>query len=240
MLHSRRPSLILRTCAATAALLLATACSGDGGGEEPNTDVPDSSEETSEERTTEPTSEPTSAPTSAQTEEEPTEQEPTEEEPTVTDGLRVTGDSYSYAVPEGWEDIIDTPDAEGADTIVRSTTPVGVFATNVNTVISAGSGLGTLTADTPRLRQVRKQFARSTKAQIGALPRPIENTELDGSFAIGQTVDEYPGRGTTLTLTQYGTVRDDVSYVITLTAATADAENADAALMTVMDSWTWE
>jgi hypothetical protein len=43
-----------------------------------------------------------------------------------------------------------------------------------------------------------------------------------------------------LTITQYATVRDDVSYVITLTAAAADAENADEALMTVMDSWTWE
>jgi hypothetical protein len=222
MIHSRRRSLTFRTCAATAALLLATACSGDGGGDEPTPDEPDSSE-TSEEPTS-----------------EPTEEEPTDEEPTGTDGPRVTGDSYSYAVPEGWEDIIDTPEAEGADTFVRSTTPVGVFATNVNTVISAGSGLGTLTADTPRLRQVRKQFARSAKTQTGVLPQPIENAELDGSFAVGHTVDEFPGRGTTLTITQYATVRDDVSYVVTLTAAAADAENADAALMTVMDSWTWE
>lgn len=223
MTSSRRRSLTLRTCTAAAALLLATACSGDGGGDEPTADGPDSTQ-TSEEPT----------------EGEPTDEEPTDEEPTEEDGPRVTGDSYSYEVPQGWEDIIDTPEAKGADTFVRSTQPVGAFATNVNTVIAAGSGMGTLTEDLPQLPQVRKEFAQSAKTQTGVLPRPIEDTELDGSFAIGHTVDEFEGRGGTLTITQYATVRDDVSYVVTLTAAAADAENADAALKTVMESWNWE
>jgi hypothetical protein len=230
MTSLRRRSVTLRTCAAAAALLLATACSGDGD-DEPTPDEP-SSAQTSEEPTTEPATEPT--------EDEPTEDEPTEEDPTAADEARVTGDSYSYAVPEGWEDIIGTPEAEGADTFVRSMAPVEGFATNVNTVISAGSGTGTLTPDLPQLPQLRNRFARLAKTQTGVLPKPVEDTELDGSFAIGHTVDEFAARGAVLTITQYATVRDDVSYVVTLTASAADAENADAALALVMGSWTWE
>ena len=202
---------------------MATACSGDAGGDEPSLDEPGNSQG-SEGQTTEPTIEPTT-------------EEPTDE---VPDELRVIGDSYSYAIPKGWEDIIENPEADGADTFVRSTTSVGGFAANLNTVIAAGSGTGALTADTPHLRQLRKEFARSNREQTGVLPRPIADTELDGSFTIGHTVDEYGGRGTMLTMTQYATVRDDVSHVITLTAATADAEHADAALSTVMESWTWK
>lgn len=221
--------MTLRTCAATAALLLAAACS-DSTQDAPTPDEPTTSETSEEPADVDPTEEEPST--------EPSEEEPTAES-TDTDGPRVTGDSYSYAVPEGWEDIIDTPEAQGADTFVRSTSPVDGFATNVNTVIAAGSGLGTLTADLPQLQQVRNQFARSAKAQTGVLPHPVEDAELDGSFTIGHTVDEFAARGATLTITQYATVRDDVSYVVTVTAAAADAEGADAALRTVMESWTW-
>lgn len=229
MTSSRRRSLTLRTCAATAALLLAAACS-DSTQDAPTPDEPTTSETSEEPADVDPTEEEPST--------EPSEEEPTAES-TDTDGPRVTGDSYSYAVPEGWEDIIDTPEAQGADTFVRSTSPVDGFATNVNTVI-APSSISTLTADTPRLQQVRAQFAKSTRTETGVLPQPIDDTEIAGSFAIGHTVEEFEAQGTTVTITQYATVRDSISYVITVTAATADADVADAAASTVIESWTWE
>ena len=212
MTSSRRRSFAIRTCTAGAALLLATACAGDAGDGEP--DEPDSS------KTSEPTEEPT-------------------EEPTGTGAPRVGGDGYSYAMPDGWEDITALPEVEDADTFVRSATP-SAFATNVNTTVRAEPGIDTLTADTPRLAQERNRFEEDLTDHTGVPPRPVEDTELDGSFTIGHTVDGFEAQGTTVTITQYMTVRDNVTYVITLTAAAADAESAGAALTTVMESWAWE
>jgi hypothetical protein len=169
----------------------------------------------------------------------PAESSETSEETTEA-GVQISGDGYSYAVPQGWEDAIDEPLAEGADTFVRAPEPVDEFVTNMNTVVSAAPGVEELQLDSPELEQVREQLATSAEGQTGVRPQPIEDAELDGSPAIGHRVDSFEAEGRTLTLTQYLTVRDEVSYVITVTASATDAEQADDAVRTVLGSWAWE
>jgi hypothetical protein len=153
---------------------------------------------------------------------------------------RITGDGYSFEIPAGWEDVGDQQEAQGADTFVRAEDAVDEFRSNINTIVTEAPGVEDFQLDDPELEQLREQLATSTEGQTGVRPEPIDDLELDGTSAIGHHVDEFEAQGRTLTLTQYLVVRDEVSYTVTLTAASADAEAAEDAAESVVESWTWE
>ena len=214
MTRPRLSNAAVRTCAAaTAAVILAACADSDGLDDRP-------AAEQSAETTETPTDAPTDAPTEA--------------------GGEVVGDGYSYAAPDSWEQVVGEPLTEEADTFVRAVDPVEGFATNINVVVNEAPGIQELDLTSPTGRRMRENAASSTEASIGARPAPIEDAAIAGSPAIGQRVDSFELSGYTLTMTQYMTVRDEMSYVITLTAAAEDAEMAESALRTVLETWAWE
>ncbi|MGI8614326.1 MAG: hypothetical protein ACR2KL_10365 [Nocardioidaceae bacterium] len=144
----------------------------------------------------------------------------------------VSGTGYSYAVPDGWDDIINESEAQGADTFVRSTEVVDGFRTNINTVVNPAHGVTDL--DT-----IRNEAATELEHTVGKRPSQIADITIAGERAIGQRA-QFTTSGIDITMTQYATVHNDQFVVMTVTSATADVSTAVQAAQTVVSSWSWQ
>lgn len=218
-----RPSSVRRSAVAATAVLAVLALSGCGDTSQDSTSPePSSSEPTA---SSEPTTERTSEPTESS---EPTE---TSQAPA---GDLVQGDGYSLAVPKGWTDLSGqaekVPQLALAD-LAYGDTKEAEFASNFNTIVTPANG------ETLDDEGVRERLAAQVEGAIGVRPEQIDDVELDGERAIGQTATVKKAGAT---LVQYVTVRDDQAYTLTVTLSDDRAADADAIVGDIVDSWQWE
>ena len=159
--------------------------------------------------------------------------EPTEptESPTTTSGDTIDGEGYTYAIPDGWEDVGDEATTAQADSAVRVTEPDG-FGTNINVIVTPSAG-------TTDVESLRETFKKQIKGLVDTKVEEVDNITIDGESAIGQTAsaDE---QGETLVFTQYFVAHDNNVYAVTLTAPEGNAEEGRAALDSVLTSWAWD
>lgn len=187
--------------------------------------------------TTAPTAQRSSAPASAATTpDEPSEassdtsSEPSSDEPPAT-GDRVTGEGYSYAVPDKWADATTEMKKEQplVDTAVMSTEAVDSFRDNVNVVPATNSETS---ADDLERSLVNELSGSSDFEDVTAKDRvQIDGVEAaqvwsqikNASFSTVQFVCYYEGR----------------TYVITYSGHADHAEASQQAL-DFLDGWRWE
>jgi len=173
------------------------------------------------------------AATSPATSETSSPPEPTDAETTEpAEGETIDGEGYTYAIPEGWEDISEEPEAAAADSFVRVSDASQGFGTNINVIVSPSGGATDIEA-------ARESFKQGLETVADSPVEQVENISIDGETAIGHTATA-DQQGRTLVFTQYATLHEESLYIVTLTAPEDDAEDGRAALDTVLTSWAWE
>jgi len=160
---------------------------------------------------------------------EPTEPTETTDAPS---GDSIDGEGYTYAIPDGWEDVSDEAASAQADSAVRVTDSAGGFGTNINVIVSPSGGV-------TDIESLRDQFKQQIEGLVDTPVEEIDNITIAGETAIGQTASAKQ-QGDTLMFTQYFVAHEDSIYAVTLTAPEADAENGRAALDSIISSWAWE
>ncbi|HZG97618.1 MAG TPA: PsbP-related protein [Nocardioidaceae bacterium] len=189
-----------------------------------------STEERGEAASSESTSEATEPSESAE-EVEPSDDASTDPEQVPTGS--VAGDGYTLAVPEGWTDLSgrdkEVPELAQADLAYGDTTEQE-FASNLNTIVTPAGG------ETVSDPGVRQRLADQVEQAINVRPTPVADLEFDGEKAIGQTATV---RRPDATLIQYVTVHEDEVYTLTVTLSAARAEESDAIVGDIVDSWRW-
>jgi hypothetical protein len=169
---------------------------------------------------------------------------------------RVAGEGYSYAVPDGWQDVSDEAEDEpgleiagiGPDTLVIAEREDG-FSTNVNVILEAGLPGGITPA---RYADITISGLRDPAA-AGFPPELVETIERLRPREISEPEDaalgdeqafawEYTStqNGRDLRIRQVATVVDDTGYTVTLTVLPEHRDDGLDALEQVTDSWRFE
>jgi len=182
----------------------------------------------------------TSAPTETTTSEttsppEPTDATETTETTDAPTGDMIDGEGYTYAIPEGWEDVSDEPESAQTDSAVRTTDFDGDFAANINVIV----GNSQCMVGSDDIETGRECFQQEIQGYVDGEVQALENISIDGEPAIGQTASGEL-QGQQLVFTQYFAQREASTVVITLTSPEGDTASAEAALDSMLASWAWD
>lgn len=145
-------------------------------------------------------------------------------------GALITGDGYTYNVPEGWE-LQDKSIAPGTDTAAADVTTTTDFANNVNVILSPA---GALTPD-----QVESMAAKELEA-AGATDVTVEPRIMFGGKESAHISAGMTASGATYRIHQYYGTNDDQTYIVTFSFGTdvADTEAVEIS-ESILASWTW-
>jgi hypothetical protein len=163
---------------------------------------------------------------------------------------RVDGQGYSYAVPDGWDQVEDDVEIAGfrPDSAVIGDRDDG-FRVNVNVVREGGLPAGMTVA-----QYAEASIAGVRDPRAAGLPQELVDTvermrprqftqpstaEIGGEKAVTW---EYVGTqgANDLHLRQVAAVMDGVAYTVTLSALPEQVDEGQDALDEVVDSWEWE
>jgi hypothetical protein len=167
----------------------------------------------------------------------------------------VEGAAYSYAVPDGWEDVSDDADDEieiagmRPDSLVAGE-PEGGFAPDVNVVREGGLPPGVSTAQYAdvSLAGLRDPAGIGVPQELVDVVDQLDphdfseprDSELDGEEAV---VWEFSGRsrdGGDTRVRQVTAVHGRSAYTLTLTVRPDRFDEETDALDEVVESWDWE
>lgn len=171
------------------------------------------------------------APTSDATTSEPTEPPGSTDPTTEPEGEGVSGEIYTYAIPDGWQDASSDPSFAQADTAVRSAEPVDDFLTNVNVVVTPAQGV-------TDVQSLREQFASELQEVAQVTPEALPDATIDGVAALAQR-GRFTTQGVDVTAVQYLTIRADSFVVVTLTSSQAEVAAAQQTMDDLLTSWAW-
>jgi PsbP len=147
-------------------------------------------------------------------------------------GDTLTGDGYSYAVPDGWSDVSEQGESQGVDTIVRADEDESGFHTNILVEVDPASGVTDPT-------EIQDQWASNVGGAVNATPSPIDGTTIDGQDAVGLRL-ETTAQSVDVVQVAYLAINDGKIYSIALSTA-ADAEDpATETFQQLLESWSWE
>lgn len=145
-------------------------------------------------------------------------------------GELITGDGYSYNVPDGWglppQDV-----GSGSDTIALDLTDDDGFSDNVNVLLSPA---GTITSD--QVEEVGVDELEGAGA-TGVEVRPRVGVAGEESAHLTATFTQ---SGATYQIDQYYPTHDGQTYVVTFSfSETVSQADREALAESVLASWTW-
>lgn len=166
----------------------------------------------------------------------------------------VDGTGYSYAVPEGWDDVSEEAEEEvelagfRPDSAVIGDREDG-FASNVNVIVERGVPAGVTAQDYAEVSiaglrdPVAAGFPPDLVEVIEQLrPRQISETrdaELGGEDAVAWDYTSSREQHV-LRVLQVATVMDGSGYTVTLSVPRERLEDERGALDEVVESWRWD
>ncbi|KQQ05590.1 hypothetical protein ASG06_03210 [Rathayibacter sp. Leaf185] len=146
-------------------------------------------------------------------------------------GVQVTGDGYSYSVPEGW-DIPDTdPSTIGADTLAADLTDTDGFSDNVNVVLSPSGAVTPDQVETAGKDELTGAGATDVEVQDRVQVAGTESAHLSAALT---------SQGASYSIEQYYLTQDDQTYVVTFSfSPTVDDDAREDLSESILASWTW-
>ncbi|MDT0203976.1 hypothetical protein [Nocardioides sp. AE5] len=163
-----------------------------------------------------------------------TSDEPTEKNTSgPTDG-RMTGAFYSYAMPDGWNDVTD--DLTGQPTVdTISGDGSGVYSSRMHLMVELGSTFGFATAEELKETWKATLTGGDTTRQVTDLP----DTTVDGEPAVRVRIDHPPTGNVTAIQFGWLLIVDGRAVSIVLTTY-AEEDPSLAVAKQILDSWQWE
>lgn len=179
--------------------------------------------------------EPAAAPADPTTTSAEPSESPSEPEPEPDDaGDRISGQGYSFAMPEGWEDGTERFQAISPllDTGAVDTDASQGFADNVNVIRNDSfQEMG--------LDEAEQQFVAEAET-VSEDVQVRERTEIGGEAAIHISGRTAAGKAKVRT-EQYSLYHEDAWYIVTFSfAENSDDATVDADVTAVLGSWQWE
>lgn len=146
-------------------------------------------------------------------------------------GVQVTGDGYSYSVPEGW-DVPDTdPATIGADTLAADLTDADGFADNVNVVLSPAGAVTADQVEAAGAGELEGAGATDVEVRDRVQVAGTESAHLTGSLT---------AQGASYSIEQYYLTDDDQTYVVTFSfSPSVDDDDREDLAESVLASWAW-
>ncbi|MCJ1703910.1 MULTISPECIES: hypothetical protein [unclassified Rathayibacter] len=146
-------------------------------------------------------------------------------------GDTITGDGYSYSVPEGW----GTPDADpasmGADTLAADLTDTDGFADNVNVVLSPAGEVSAEQVEDAGVTELENAGATDVEANDRVVVAGAESAHLSANLSAS---------GTSYAVEQYYVTDEGQTYVVTFSfSPTVDDDQREAVAESVLASWAW-
>ncbi|WP_029145629.1 hypothetical protein [Microbacterium luticocti] len=146
-------------------------------------------------------------------------------------GEKVTGDGYSFTVPEGWGFPEQGVPGQTAKTFAADLTDDDGFADNVNVLASPA---GKLTAEQIESLGV-KELKNSGVAKVDVLGR----VTIAGSPSPHLSAD-FSTRGIDYRIDQYYATNDTQTYVVTFSSSRSVSQaDRDARAESVLATWAW-
>lgn len=151
------------------------------------------------------------------------------------DGVAITGTGYDTSVPAGWRDASELAEGTAFKIDKLYASPEGkTFKANVVIIREDPKALVG-----KRIEELEPQIRKQAAQAVGApVPDPDQPTKLDGEDAVRWTLRRSQA-GNDLIQRQLASLHDDALYTLTLTS-TAQDDDGEAQLRTVVDGWHWK
>ena len=205
------------------------AVTGDDDGDEPSAEETSQGADSSDDASPEDTEEPSDSAS------DDTGDDTATEEP-APDGSTLQGTGYSYALPEGWQDISAEVTGANPGTFIDTAASWGpsIEEGRGNVIVENPAAGGADSAEA--LEQLRSNFtAQFPDAEIDDTdPRTIGGVEM-----LGLELTRTNEAGVEVDQEAYVGVVDDVAYIITA-SSTADDDEAEEQFEQIYVSWTFE
>ena len=148
---------------------------------------------------------------------------------------RLSGEGYSYTLPDEWEDVSEdvlAQDPPGAiDTV--STWGPDIESGRANLIVERQS------AEVSDPEVLRENWQGNLGNAVGVTPKPGPDTQIAGEKVITATLESVNNQDVSVAQTAYLAVVDGAVYSITLSAEKGDT-GAKNVFDKILDSWTWE
>jgi hypothetical protein len=159
--------------------------------------------------------------------EETADDEPTED--------RISGNGYSFAVPNGWgditEDVLAAGNAGATDLAVAWGT--SLEAARANLIVETGFAQGETDPEA-----LRSAWESNMSGATGAVPEDNGTEEFDGENAIAVRISRVNENDVAIEQFGYLTIHDGDLYSVILSAEEGD-EKAQEAFEEMLASWNW-
>jgi len=189
-------------------------------------------EETSE--TVDPTDDATESESESPSE-DPSDDE--SESPDLPDGDGVSGQGYTYELPEGWIDASDDPSAAGTPTIDTVIAWGNQLQGSRANMIVETQAAGTATGP----EDLKDTWVQTmTRATGGATPEDIDSITVDGQESIGVRFERDNGSGLEIVQIAHLMVNGDTAYAVTLSFQPQDESRVTEIFDDVIASWDFE
>ncbi|MDY0912948.1 hypothetical protein [Rathayibacter festucae] len=146
-------------------------------------------------------------------------------------GDTISGDGYSYSVPEGWGAPDADPATMGADTLAADLTDTDGFADNVNVVLSPAGEVSADQVEGAGVTELENAGATDVEANDRVVVAGAESAHLSANLTAS---------GATYAVEQYYVTDDGQTYVVTFSfSPTVDDDQREAVAESVLASWAW-
>jgi hypothetical protein len=151
-------------------------------------------------------------------------------------GDTITGDGYSYALPEDWHDVTEdalSGNPPGAiDTVSAWGEQFNGAPANVIVEIGPASGV----SDPEELRST---WESNMAAATQATPEQIDDTEIGGETAIGTEIRRSNENGVDIVQVAYLTIHEGNAYSVALSTNANGEVEARGTFEALLGSWSW-
>lgn len=169
------------------------------------------------------------APTDASSEAPTTSTSQDSPDTSAAAGETISGDGYSYTVPEGWGVPADTTTPAGVDTFAADLQSTGAFAANINVVLSPAGEVSLEQAE---------QAAPGELESVGATDvQVLDRSSVSGTDAAHLSASVATG---SYLIDQYYFSHDGQTYIVTFSVADGTSEaDRTAVADAVLATWQW-
>ncbi|HEV7951670.1 MAG TPA: hypothetical protein VGP24_18055 [Glaciihabitans sp.] len=145
-------------------------------------------------------------------------------------GPTISGDGYSYSVPEGWEEQ-DSSLAPGSDTVAIDLAATGDFANNINVIPSPSGAFDADEVEETVVAELEDAGASNVEVLDRLTIAEAESAHISADMSL---------EGVEYRVHQYYLTNDDQTYVVTF-SYNVDESDEDAVEIaeSVLASWSW-